>query len=142
MGAEKFGVQLKTFGFEVALMKPKRIINIYRDANYKISKVWRDANYYGQAAANNRQLQFGRKGIIQWMLPTSTDCAEWSKYFLRRLQEKQTEERSRIQLQSRRGRTRIYGGKVIENVCQAIARCIIGEQMLRLEEISSRVDRA
>jgi DNA polymerase len=33
---------------------------------------------------------------------------------------------------TRRGRTRIYGGKVIENVCQAIARCIIGEQMLRI----------
>tara|TARA_B100001057_G_C22176468_1_gene691491 strand:- start:172 stop:513 length:342 start_codon:yes stop_codon:yes gene_type:complete len=31
---------------------------------------------------------------------------------------------------TRRGRTRIYGGKVIENVCQALARCIIGEQML------------
>jgi DNA polymerase len=33
---------------------------------------------------------------------------------------------------TRRGYTRIYGGKVIENVCQAIARCIIGEQMLRI----------
>jgi hypothetical protein len=33
---------------------------------------------------------------------------------------------------TRRGRTRIYGGKVIENVCQAIARCIIGEQMLQI----------
>ena len=31
---------------------------------------------------------------------------------------------------TRKGRTRIYGGKVIENVCQAVARCIIGEQML------------
>ena len=27
-------------------------------------------------------------------------------------------------------RTRIYGGKVIENVCQALARIVIGEQML------------
>jgi DNA polymerase len=26
--------------------------------------------------------------------------------------------------------TRIYGGKVIENVCQALARIVIGEQML------------
>ena len=32
--------------------------------------------------------------------------------------------------ETRRGRTRIYGGKVIENVCKAIARCVIGEQML------------
>jgi DNA polymerase len=33
---------------------------------------------------------------------------------------------------TRRGRVRIYGGKIIENVCQAIARCIIGEQMLQI----------
>jgi DNA polymerase len=36
--------------------------------------------------------------------------------------------------QTRRGRTRIYGGKVVENVCQAIARCIIGEQMLLINK--------
>ena len=35
---------------------------------------------------------------------------------------------------TRRGRTKIYGGKVIENVCQALARCIIGEQMLRISK--------
>ena len=34
--------------------------------------------------------------------------------------------------QTRKGPSRIYGGKVIENVCQAIARCIIGDQMLRI----------
>ena len=45
MGAEKFGTQLKTFGYEVSPDEARRIIKIYRDANYKISKVWRDAHY-------------------------------------------------------------------------------------------------
>jgi DNA polymerase len=26
----------------------------------------------------------------------------------------------------------VYGGKVVENICQALARCIIGEQMIRI----------
>jgi len=37
---------------------------------------------------------------------------------------------------TRKGRAiipnRIYGGKVIENVCQALARIVIGEQLLRV----------
>jgi len=33
---------------------------------------------------------------------------------------------------TRRGVVRIYGGKVVENICQALARCIVGEQMLRI----------
>jgi DNA polymerase len=35
---------------------------------------------------------------------------------------------------SRRGRIKIYGGKIVENVCQALARCVIGEQMLRISK--------
>ena len=37
---------------------------------------------------------------------------------------------------TRRGKSiipnRIYGGKVVENVCQALARIVIGEQMLNI----------
>ena len=33
---------------------------------------------------------------------------------------------------TRKGTTYIYGGKVVENICQAIARCVVGEQMLKI----------
>jgi DNA polymerase len=33
---------------------------------------------------------------------------------------------------TRKGEVRIYGGKVVENLCQALARCVIAEQMLRI----------
>jgi DNA polymerase len=45
-----------------------------------------------------------------------------------------TDKGTEYHYKTRRGRTRIYGGKVIENVCQAIARCIIGEQMLKISK--------
>jgi DNA polymerase len=44
----------------------------------------------------------------------------------------QTDKGVEFHYKTRKGRTRIYGGKVIENVCQAIARCIIAEQMLKI----------
>ena len=34
--------------------------------------------------------------------------------------------------QTRNGPNKIYGGKVVENFTQAIARCIIGDQMLKI----------
>lgn len=37
-----------------------------------------------------------------------------------------------FQYTTRKGANKIYGGKAVENFTQAIARCIIGEQMLRI----------
>jgi DNA polymerase len=35
---------------------------------------------------------------------------------------------------TRTGVNKIYGGKVAENLCQAVARCIIGEQMIQISK--------
>ena len=135
MGAEKFGVQLKTFGFEVSPDEARRIISIYRDANYKISKVWRDAHYMVQQLANKRAAQFGRKGVVQ-VAAAESSLIMPSKLSIiyEDLGSEQGEKGLEYSYKTRRGRTRIYGGKVIENVCQALARCIIGEQMLRIRK--------
>jgi DNA polymerase len=135
MGAEKFGMQLKTFGFEVAPDEARRIITIYRDANYKISKVWRDAHYMVQQLANKRAAQFGRKGVVQ-VAAAESSLIMPSKLSIiyENLNSEQGEKGLEYSYKTRRGRTRIYGGKVIENVCQALARCIIGEQMLKISK--------
>jgi DNA polymerase len=135
MGAEKFGVQLKTFGFEVSSDEARRIISIYRDANYKISKVWRDAHYMVQQLANKRAAQFGRKGVVQ-VAAAESSLIMPSKLSIiyEDLGSEQGEKGLEYSYKTRRGRTRIYGGKVIENVCQALARCIIGEQMLKISK--------
>ena len=33
---------------------------------------------------------------------------------------------------TRKGTVKVYGGKVVENICQAVARCVIAEQMLKI----------
>ena len=126
MGAQKFQDQLKTFGFDMELHEARRVIKIYREANDKINKLWRDAQAFLKDGNS-----FGLYGVLfvedgKILLP--------SGLYLRYddLQFTTTDRGVEFDYKTRRGRVRIYGGKVIENVCQAIARCIIGEQMLQI----------
>ena len=126
MGAQKFQNQLQTFGFDMELSEARRVIKIYREANYKINELWRDAQRYLQSAT-----AFGLKDVLKIedgtiILPSGL------KLRYEDLQFDQTDKGVEFHYKVRRGRNRIYGGKVIENVCQAIARCIIGEQMLQI----------
>ena len=129
MGAEKFATQLKTFGYEVSPDEARRIINIYRQSNFKISKLWRDAQYMVSQLTNGRAVAFGRKGVI------GVDASNKALVLpsgLPLFYEDLSYDGDEYTYKVRRGRNKIYGGKGIENVCQAIARCIIGEQMLKI----------
>lgn len=132
MGAVRFTDQLKTFGVEVSLDEARRIVNIYREANNKISQLWRDAQNMVRYLANGDALQFGRAGVLT--VDPRKGIMVPSGLYIRydELRGEQTENGIEYSYKTRRGRTRIYGGKVTENVCQAIARCIIGEQMLKI----------
>ncbi len=45
-----------------------------------------------------------------------------------------TEDGTEYTYKTRKSRTKIYGGKFVENICQAVARCIIAEQMLKISK--------
>jgi hypothetical protein len=131
MGAIKFQAQLRNFGTDIELREAQRIIEIYREANDMISKLWKDANNSIKYMASGNRLQFGRYGVLEVVaggvrLPSGLIMRYDD------LRGEQSAQGVEYSYKTRRGRTRIYGGKVIENVCQGIARCIIGEQMLKI----------
>ena len=134
MGAVKFQAQLQSFGFDMDLHEARRVINIYREANWKISQVWREAQNMVRYLANGDTLQFGLEGVLE--VDGYEKAIRLPSGLLLRYDDLKAEydEEGKLEYtyKTRRGRTRIYGGKVIENVCQALARCIIGEQMLQI----------
>lgn len=131
MGAVKFQAQLKSFGTDISLDEARRIINIYRDANWKISHVWREAQHMVAAMERGDNYQFGKEGVIE-VIGNRKAIRLPSKLLMRYqdLRGERNSEGTEYSYKTRNGRTRIYGGKVIENVCQALARCVIGDQML------------
>ena len=135
MGAVKFQAQLKTFGFDMELDEARRVINIYREANWKINLLWRNCQNMVRSMVNGDSVQIGKSGVLK-VLGSERGILLPSGLTLRYdgLSGEQGERGVEYSYKTRRGRTRIYGGKVTENVCQAIARCIIGEQMLQISK--------
>jgi len=136
MGALKFQSQLKTFGFDMKIEEARRVIKIYRETNWKIDKLWRDAQQILVSLSNKDQPKRLGRGKVLITVPKENAIRLPSGLLMRyeNLDYETGEMGKEFSYQTRRGRTRIYGGKVVENVCQAIARCIIGEQMLEINK--------
>ena len=133
MGAAKFKAQLKTFGVDMELSECEYIINVYRATYPMIPRLWKQAGRALNALVAGQTAPIGRDGV----LVVDTDGIKlpnglYIKY--PRLRTQAQGDRQEMVYDTKKGRatipTRIYGGKAVENVCQALARIVIGEQML------------
>lgn len=134
MGAAKFQTQLKVFGVDVPIDECQRIINVYRQAYAAIPELWKQAQRCLSAILTNNAAEFGANDAVQFdprergfLLPSGL----WQRYEGLRKEEK-SEGGVEYTYRTRSGPTKIYGGKVVENICQAVARCVIAEQMTRI----------
>ncbi len=135
MGAAKFQAQLKNFGVSIELTEAKRIIDTYRLTYPMIPELWKSAGQALKAILQKQHATLGRNDLLKVegdsgiILPNGLRL----RYPNLRLYENE-EGKAEIVYDTKKGRAiipnRIYGGKVIENVCQALARIVIGEQML------------
>ena len=133
MGAAKFQAQLKTFGVEIDLKEAQRIISVYRETYPWIPALWSAGNAAIDAMARGRAAKWGngvisidREGIL---MPNGM----YQRYpGLKKVKDKAGKEQ--YIYESRKGVTKLYGGKLTENICQGLARCIIGEQLLRINK--------
>jgi DNA polymerase len=135
MGAAKFQLQLQGMGVDVELEEARRIIDIYRRTNDAVVRLWRQAQNALANMSRGDTASLGRPGVLEVVAGES--AIRLPSGLLMRyddLRYTETDKGVEFHYQTRKGRTRIYGGKVIENVCQAIARCIIAEQMLRISK--------
>lgn len=135
MGAAKFQTQLNVFGVTLPLEECQRIIAVYRETYPKIAAFWKAAGKSLDHIRNNQISELGRDGILKIeghrgiRLPNGM----YIKYPNLRTVIKDDGSTEMV-YDTKRGKAvianRIYGGKVTENVCQALARIAIGEQML------------
>lgn len=132
MGGPKFQAQLKTFGTEISTEEAARIISTYRSTYPKIPQLWRESQEALRCMVRGQTMHLCRDNLLTVdehgiLLPNGLHI------FYNGLQEVvDAEGKRQFQYTTRKGANKIYGGKVVENFTQAIARCIIGEQMLKI----------
>lgn len=136
MGAKKFQAQLAAMNVVMELAEAQRIIDVYRTTYPKIVALWASTQKALKAIGNDQSTTLGRPNVLGVegkqgiLLPNGLRL----KYpNLRSHTDPETQETGLV-YDTKRGKaallTKIYGGKAVENICQALARIIIGEQML------------
>lgn len=135
MGSAKFKLQLKNFGVEVTLEEAKRIIDTYRATYPKITALWKEAGRALKAMIDGQTAPLGREGVLQVMGKDGILLPNGLYLRYPNLRSSTNDEgETELVYDTKKGKTtipnRIYGGKAVENICQALARIVIGEQML------------
>ena len=131
MGSAKFQTQLKTFGVSVSAEESARIISTYRGTYPSIPTLWKSGSTAIDAMSKKRTatwgngcISIGAEGIL---MPNGL----YQRYpNLRKVRDK--DGKDQYIYDSRKGAVKLYGGKLTENICQGLARCIIGEQLIKI----------
>jgi DNA polymerase len=127
MGPDKLKVTLNKDGVKVPLTESQRLVNVYRDVYHEIPKLWRRMdNCLGILAGSGGKAEIGPVSLGNNMvvLPNgmpiyynnlSRQDGEWWYTFGR---------------ESRK----LFGGKLTENIVQALARNIVMENMITIRK--------
>jgi DNA polymerase len=132
MGGPKFQAQLKTFGTDLSTDECARIISVYRSRYPKIPQLWRESQEALRCMVRGQTMKLGRNDLLTVddkgiLLPNGLYI-----YYNGIREIADAEGKRQFVYDTRTGPNKIYGGKVVENFTQAVARCIIGEQMLKI----------
>lgn len=129
MGAVKFQAQLKVFGVVLPEEECQRIIRVYRETYPHIPLLWKAAQKALDAIASNQTTPIGSHPEV---ISVENGGIKLPSGLLLRYPDLERDSDDQYSYKTRMGRTKIYGGKVTENFTQAVARCAVGEQMLKI----------
>jgi DNA polymerase len=131
-GAEKLRHTLKTQppGADLTIEQCKDIVQVYRSANYRIPELWQECDTALKAMLSGKFEPFylgGHKCVLVTPEGIRLPNGLYIRYPNLRLNDE-----GKMVYDSRRGPVYIWGGAMVENVVQALARIAVGEQLLAI----------
>ena len=136
-GAIKLQHTLKTTppGVEIDEYEAKRIVTLYRQTNDKITDLWKECEGALESIFAGEKKSY-HLGVHRCLTVNSEGILLPNGCYIRypKLTVDNEDNRIKYKYKSRKGDVYLWGGAVVENVVQALARCIIGEQMVAIHE--------
>jgi len=141
VGAAKLRLFLKVnAGVDVTEAEARAIVDTYRTTFYRIPDLWQRAQLALTNLNTEQEYQIDVQGLCRTeRIRTNTPRDDWgitlpSGLWIQYPGLTMVYEDGRPQAVyvSKGMATRVYGGLVTENICQAVARCVVGEQALRI----------
>tara|TARA_B100001093_G_scaffold271736_1_gene259704 strand:+ start:5549 stop:7378 length:1830 start_codon:yes stop_codon:yes gene_type:complete len=136
-GWQKFQSYLKVSSSPLYITdeESKAIVGSYRKVNNKVVELWNQADKMLELFEEKK----GEDGIfgVRGVPNINANCFELPNSFKIRypkLKHKTENNRIKFSYESRDGEVNIWGGSVVENVVQALARCIVAEQLLLISK--------
>jgi hypothetical protein len=110
----------------LTLQEAEQFVNLYRATHGGVVGYWRQADTVIRALAESRALDWGPLRICEKKIYLPNDA--WLHYETLQYDADTRE----WQVKTRNGWSKLYGGKLVENVIQALARVVMSQAMLRL----------
>jgi DNA polymerase I-like protein with 3'-5' exonuclease and polymerase domains len=143
-GALKLQHTLKTTppGAVVTEEEAKSYVDTYRNANDMVIELWRDGDKVIKDLADwptdskgqpIKPYYYGRHKCLK-VSPEGITLPNGLQIRYPELKLDTSEEKSRYVYKSRKGPVSLWGGSLVENVVQALARIVVGEQMLKVHK--------
>jgi DNA polymerase len=115
----------------------KRLVGVYREVNNKVIDLWKTCDEALQTMANwpkDKEPYYLDAHNALLVTPKGIRLPNGLYIYYPGLTWDTSEAKSKFVYKSRRGMISIWGGSVVENVVQALARIIVGEQMIEINK--------
>jgi len=115
----------------------QRLVKVYRQVNDKVIKLWEECDRALNDMANwVEEKEPYYLGHHKCLLVTKEGIKLPNGLYIHypELAKEREDSRDKFFYKSRKGKVSIWGGSVVENVVQALARIIVGEQMIAINE--------
>lgn len=135
VGAAKLRQAIKVgSGTDIGEVEAKRIVDLYRTQYAHVKATWDDGEHCLQQIMHGQSRSYGHKGLIK--VEGKRGCLLPSGLYMQYPDLKQILEEGKKKwvYQTRKGREYIYGAKFFQGLVQSLARCVMGEQMVRINK--------